>query len=233
VQLERDNKKIIIDPKRLSPSRREDRMTMIATKEIKIHEGDKIRWTANDKQRGLHNSALGRVLAIDAKGITVETADKSVVRLTSGDPMLRRLDLAYTLNMHMAQGVTTDKAMIVMGSEERFLANQRLFNVGVTRARDGVSVITDDQAKLTRQLDRTPGDKLSALEVTGQIALDRSPTPLRATKVDLGPIPKDAFPDTRLGGRLAPVHGGLSERPKDALLLPPIPLPEKAKGLEL
>ena len=65
--------------------------------------------------------------------------------------------------MHMAQGVTTDKAMIVMGSEERFLANQRLFNVGVTRARDGVTVITDDQTKLARQLDRTPGDKLFCL----------------------------------------------------------------------
>jgi conjugative relaxase-like TrwC/TraI family protein len=233
VQLERDNKKIIIDPKRLSPSRREDRMTMVATKEIKVHEGDKIRWTTNDKLRGLHSSALGRILAIDGKGIIVETVDRSVVRLNSGDPMLRRLDLAYTLNMHMAQGVTSDKAMIVMGSEERFLANQRLFNVGVTRARDGVSVITDDQSKLTRQLDRTPGDNLSALEVTGQLALDRSATPRRAIKVDLGPIPKDAFADTPRGGPPTPDPSRSSDRTKVAPLLPPMPLAEKAKGLEL
>lgn len=43
------------------------------------------------------------------------------------------------------------------------LANQRLFNVGVTRVREGVTVITDEKTKLARQLDRTPGDKLSAL----------------------------------------------------------------------
>ena len=168
---------------------------MIGTKELTLHEGDKIRWTANDKQRGLLNSALGRVLAVDGKDITVETADRHVVRLAAGDPMLRRLDLAYAINMHMAQGVTTDKALIVMGSEERFLANQRLFNVGVTRARDGVSVITDDQAKLTRQLERTPGDKLSALEVTGQVAPDRANGAVRHAAIDLGPIPNEAFAD--------------------------------------
>lgn len=191
VQLERDGKKTIIDPKRLSPSRREDRLTMTATKELTLHEGDKIRWTANDKARNLHNSAIGRVVAVDAKGVTIETADKSVVRLGAGDPMLRRLDLAYAINMHMAQGVTTNKAIIVMGSEERMLANQRLFNVGVTRARDAITVVTDDKAKLVRQLDKTPGDKLSALEVTGQleanIALSTPPPPAPPVAQTLAP----------------------------------------------
>jgi conjugative relaxase-like TrwC/TraI family protein len=236
IQLERNNKKIIIEPRRLNPSRREDRMTMIATKEIKVHEGDKIRWTANDKKRGIHNSALGRVLAIDARGITIETAEKSIVRLNSGDPMLRRLDLAYTLNMHMAQGVTTDKAIIVMGSDERYLANQRLFNVGVTRARDGVSVITDDQVKLARQLNRTPGDKLSALEVTGQLGIDRSGPQQRAVSINLGLIPLDALADfprssPAMQGRAGPQGSNTAAPPKSTL--PPLPLPEKAKGLEL
>jgi hypothetical protein len=222
--------------KRLNPSRREDRMTMIATKEIKVHEGDKIRWTANDKNRGIHNSALGRVLVIDAKGITIEAGDKSIVRLNSGDPMMRRLDLAYTLNMHMAQGVTTDKAIIVMGSDERFLANQRLFNVGITRARDGVIVITDDQVKLARQLDRTPGDKLSALEATGQLGVDRSSSPQRAAPINLGSILRDALADLPRSSpapldRAGTQGGGTAAPP--ASTLPLLPLPEKAKGLEL
>ena len=225
---------------------------MIGTKAITIHEGEKIRWTANDKQRGLHNSALGRVLAIDDKGITIETADRNVVRLAKGDPMLRRLDLAYTLNMHMAQGVTTDKAMIVMGSEERLLANQRLFNVGVTRARDGVSVITDDKDKLTRQLDRTPGDKLSALEVTGQVAQDRANGASRQPEIDLGPIPKGAFAD--MARKISPIspaeqsfapgampvlpsapiqQKGPGEGAKAPAKIPQIAVPEKTKGLEL
>lgn len=233
IQLERDGKKIVIDPKRLSPSRREDRMTIFATKEIVLNEGDKIRWTANDKNRGLHNSALGRVLTIDSKGITIEAADKSIVRLAQDDPMLRRLDLAYTLNMHMAQGVTTDKAIIVMGSGERFLANQRLFNVGVTRARDGVSVITDDQTKLARQLGRTPGDNVSALEVTGNLVMDRAPSPNKASPLDLGPIPKDAFADTQRGDLATPPWNAPGDKPQVAPVLAELNLPERAKGLEL
>lgn len=243
VQLERDNKKITIDPNKLNPARREDRMTMVATKEIKLHEGDKIRWTGNDKHRGIHNSAIGRVLAIDGKSIVVENADKSVVRLNAGDAMLRRIDLAYTLNMHMAQGVTTDKAMIVMGSEERFLSNQRLFNVGVTRARDGVIVITDDQTKLARQLDRTTGDKLSAAEVTGQISIDGTASRAPFAKVDLGPIPRDALdlaprlvapPATESASLAASLSSSeASEVANAPATLPPLPVPEKSKGLEL
>ena len=239
VQLERDNKKITIDPKKLNPARREVRMTMIATKEIRLHEGDKIRWTGNDKDRGIHNSAIGRVMAIDGKSIVVENADKSVVRLNAGDAMLRRIDLAYTLNMHMAQGVTTDKAMIVMGSEERYLSNQRLFHVGVTRARDGITVITDDQSKLARQLDRTTGDKLSAAEVTGQVNIDRTASRAPSAKVDLGPIPNDALDlaprnvSLSASGLASPARPVASEIVKGPASLPPLPVPEKSKGLEL
>src|SRR3546814_20498142 len=70
-------------------------------KDLHLREGDRIRWTANDKERGLLNAALARVIGIDAAGVTVETADRSRLTLDLGDPMLSRLDLAYSLNMHM------------------------------------------------------------------------------------------------------------------------------------
>src|SRR3546814_2558614 len=133
-------------------------------KDLHLREGDRIRWTANDKERGLLNAALARVIGIDAAGVTVETADRSRLTLDLGDPMLSRLDLAYSLNMHMAQGITTDKAITVMSSHERNLSNQRLFNVGVTRVRDELTMVVDDREKLERQLDMNPGNKTSALE---------------------------------------------------------------------
>src|SRR3546814_4503840 len=89
-----------------------------------------------------------------------------------GDPMLSRLDLAYSLNMHMAQGITTDRAIGVMSSFERFLSNQRLFNVLVTRVRDGLTMIVDDKEKLARQLDMNPGNKTSSLETVGRLDID-------------------------------------------------------------
>src|SRR3546814_8796833 len=85
--------------------------------------------------------------------------------LAEGDPMLSRLDLAYSLNMHMAQGITTDKAITVMSSRERHLSNQRLFNVAVTRVRDAITMIVDDKEKLSRQLDMNPGNKIGRAHV--------------------------------------------------------------------
>ena len=66
---------------------------------------------------------MARVVGIERGTITVELADKSSLRLEPGDPMLARLDLAYALNMHMAQGLTTDRAITVMSSSERQLSN--------------------------------------------------------------------------------------------------------------
>ena len=72
----------------------------------------------------------------------------------------------------MAQGITTDRAITVMLSYERNLSNQRLFNVGVTRVRDDVTMVVDNQEKLERQLDRNLGDKTSALESLGRLEVD-------------------------------------------------------------
>src|SRR3546814_2920626 len=85
-----------------------DRLQLSEKKDLHLREGDRIRWTANDKERGLLNAALARVIGIDAAGVTIETADRSRLTLDLGDPMLSRLDLAYSLNMHMAQGITTE-----------------------------------------------------------------------------------------------------------------------------
>jgi len=91
--------------------------------------------------------------------------------------MLKRIDLAYALNAHMAQGLTSDQAIAVMMSHERNLSNQRLFLVTITRVRDGLMFVTDSIEKLTRQIAATPGDKTSALEVTGKIEPITPPAP--------------------------------------------------------
>lgn len=165
-------RRIRFDPQAIDPTVTRERLELSKLESLKIYEGDRIRWTANDKDRGLLNSALASVVAIDERGVTVETAAKEQVTLERGDPMLSRLDLAYSLNMHMAQGITADKAITVMLSYERNLSNQRLFNVGVTRVRDDITIVVDDRQKLERQLDANPGDKTSALEAIGQLDID-------------------------------------------------------------
>ena len=247
IELIDGRKRIRFDPQRLSPTEQRDRLQLSERKDLHLREGDRIRWTANDKDRGLHNAALARVLAIDAKGVTVETAGKERLTLDLGDPMLSRLDLAYSLNMHMAQGITTDRAITVMSSHERNLSNQRLFNVGVTRVRDELTMVVDDREKLERQLDRNPGNKTSALETLGRLDVDRErggggaagarerfdPGPIDVAELppmpgDLPPLPDGrGSPGASAPAAKAPADG----KPDRHDLLPP--LPERSLGLDL
>lgn len=172
IDLRNGRQRVIFDPRKLSPRETRDRLQLSVRKTIQIREGDRIRWTANDKTRDLHNAAIATVIAVDQHGVTFETTSRQRLILGMSDPMLSRLDLAYSLNMHMAQGITTDKAITVMASYETNLSNQRLFNVGVTRVREELTMIVDDKAKLARQLASNPGNKTSALETIGRLNID-------------------------------------------------------------
>ena len=166
-----------LDPQKLSPNRSESSVRITRPKPISIHEGDRIRWTDTDRERGLINSDRARVLKIDAAGITVETSTKMQITLPAGDPMLQRLDLGYALNAHMAQGLTADRGIAVFDSRERNLTNERLFLVNITRVRDNLELIVDSGARVERGIVRNAGEKTSALETIGEVAIDRHARP--------------------------------------------------------
>lgn len=157
------------NPARLRPGAADSRLSIFERKSLSIIEGDKIRWTDNDHKRGLFNADQARIVAIDTKGVLVETSAGKELRLSRGDPMLKRMDLAYALNAHMAQGLTSDRGIAVMDSRERNLANRQTFLVTVTRLRDGLTLIADNAEKLGRAIKSNSGEKASALEVTQRL----------------------------------------------------------------
>jgi conjugative relaxase-like TrwC/TraI family protein len=157
------------NPARLRPGADDSRLSLFERKSLSIIEGDKIRWTDNDHKRGLFNADQARIVAIDTKGVLVETTAGKELRLSRGDPMLKRIDLAYALNAHMAQGLTSDRGIAVMDSRERNLANRQTFLVTVTRLRDGLTLIADNTEKLGRAIKSNSGEKASALEVTQRL----------------------------------------------------------------
>lgn len=241
IEVSDGKRRIRFDPQKIAGSDKRGELQLSQRKDLTLYEGDRIRWAANDKERGLLNSALARVVEIGPGGVTVELQGSERVKLAPGDPMLSKLDLAYSLNMHMAQGITTDRAITVMSSQERNLSNQRLFNVGVTRVRDHITLVVDDKDKLIRQLDSNPGNKTSALETLGRLDIDRErvrgagrspgtffdPGPIGPT--NLPPLPGD-LPDFRS----KEVGDGLSSKatPDGASVSLPL-LPERSRGLDL
>ena len=172
VEIVQGGKTLRFNPQKIDPMIDQDRMSLATIETIQIHEGDRIRWTDNDKERGIYNASLATITGIEGRKVTVELANKDQVTLEHNDKMMQRMDLAYALNMHMAQGITVNKAITVMQSWERNLSNQRLFNVGVTRIRFDLTMVVDNQQTLEMQLDRNPGDKTSSLESLGRLDID-------------------------------------------------------------
>ncbi|MFC0205312.1 MobF family relaxase [Novosphingobium soli] len=161
-------REIRFDPQKIDPTDKRDALKLAEKMDTTLHEGDKIRWTDTDKPRNLDNSEQARVLAITEQGVKVENAKGEVIDLQHGDKMLERLGLSYAINMHQAQGMTTDKGIGAMHSSEQNLSTQRLSYVMLTRVRFDVEIFTNDRDRLLQTISHNTGDKLSALETTGE-----------------------------------------------------------------
>ena len=173
VQLRNERGKVFtFDPTRIDPSDKTDSIKLYEKMETTLYEGDKIVWTDTDKNREIYNSGKAQVLRVDENTITVENAKGEVLELGHGDKMLERLGLAYAINMHQAQGMTSTHGIGVMHSSERNLVTQRLAHVMVTRVRESIEIFTNDKDSLLKAIERNPGDNLSALETIGEKTID-------------------------------------------------------------
>ena len=222
VVLEQGGRKKVIDPGRIDPDHRFDRLGLYEQRQIRIHDGETVFWRDKDASRDIAKSTYARVIEARADGVRVELADKRQLVLPPGDPMLRRLDLGYALNAHMAQGMTKPEAIEVISSAQRNLATQRTQNVLNTRATDDMMVVTNNLEGLKQQLDRTPGNKTSALEVTGKVEVE----PRHANPVDARQLPELRM-SPELKAKLEAVLGPVQESPVRQLR------PEKTLGLDL
>lgn len=174
-------------PAQLRPQGEQGPLRLFEVKPLTLYKGDRIRWTETDHKRGLLNADQARVTAIEDRNVRVTTSLGVEHELARDDPMLKRVDLAYALNAHMAQGLTSDRGIAVMDSRERNLSNQQTFLVTITRLRDHLTLYVDNAAKLEAAVARNPGIKRSALETVdllraaaaSGLAKGRAPVPER------------------------------------------------------
>lgn len=133
-----------IVPGRLAKNLGHDAVSIFREKQIALHEGDRIRWTTNDALRALLNNQQATVASIASDAVTFRTADGKLHDLPPDDRMLERLDLAYALTVHAAQGMTATNGILVMREEERRLNSTRSFLVATTRVTDNLTLIVDN-----------------------------------------------------------------------------------------
>ena len=168
-------------PRRIDPSKPvRYRYEAYETRPIRLQAGDRIRWTRNDRKRGLVNGGEAEVLAIGSRLVKIDVEDGRMLSLRRDDPQLRHVDHAWSATLHAAQGATRDNAIVVLDSGHGLPVDRAAFYVGISRARDNAVVLTDNREDLVEALEAHAGAAMTALEAVGEEIAPPAPLPIPA-----------------------------------------------------
>ncbi len=126
--------------------------------------GERIQFTAPDKQLGVANRDLAVIESISPDGgISARLDDERRIQFNAADH--RHFDLGYAVTSHSSQGLTAERVLIHADtSVHPDLLSSRFGYVAVSRASHEATIFTDDVNRLGQQLS-TEVNKTSALEI--------------------------------------------------------------------
>ena len=150
------------------------RLDLFEEKTLWIREGERLRWTRNDKERGLANGERAEVLETGTKALRLRLADGRDMTFARDDPQLRHLAYAYASTVHAAQGQTHERVIAVLDTGAGPLVNRQTLYVQLSRAREQAVVLTDNREQLVEVLEANTGERLTALEAIGEAVEDRA-----------------------------------------------------------
>jgi len=133
--------------------------------------GDRLQFTAPNRELGVANRDLGTVQKIDANGAMTVRMDGGKDRAVTFDPEERRhFDHGYAVTSHSSQGLTSERVLVNMDTNVHpELINTRFAYVSVSRASQDAQIFTNNLAQLAPQLS-TDISKTSALKVAQSAA---------------------------------------------------------------
>ena len=145
----KNGEQVSYDPRRLHG------VTLYRETERAFSEGDRVQFTAPNRERHIANRELGTIDKIDDSG-------NLHLRLDSGRTIAfnikdnRHLDYGYAVTSHSSQGQTADRVLVHIDTEQagEKLVNRRLAYVAVSRGRYDAQVYTNDKGQLAEQLSR-------------------------------------------------------------------------------
>src|SRR6267142_4564446 len=157
VKLE-NNEQVSYDPRRLHG------VTLYRETERAFSKGERVQFTAPNREQHIANRELGTIDKIDDSGNLQLCLDsgRTVAFDIKENP---HLDYGYAVTSHSSQGQTADRVLVHVDTEQagEKLVNRRLAYVAVSRGRYDAQLYTNDKAHLTEQLSRDVSHR-SAIE---------------------------------------------------------------------
>jgi len=154
--------RVTYDPKRLSG------VSVYQEREQSFAVGDRVQFTAPDKNIGVANRELARIESVSAAGsLAVRLEKGGTVKLDPAEN--RHFDHGYAMTSYSAQGITADRVLINANTEAYpNLVNSRFAYVAISRARHDVVIFTNDSATIAARLEN---------EISKSSAVVSSPSP--------------------------------------------------------
>ena len=145
----RNSQEVSYNPRRLHG------VTLYREAERAFSKGDRIQFTAPNREQHIANRELGTIEKIDASGNVQLRLDsgRTVGFNVKDNP---HLDYGYAVTSHSSQGQTADRVLVHLDTEQagEKLVNRRLAYVAVSRGRYDAQAYTNDKGHLTEQLSR-------------------------------------------------------------------------------
>ena len=157
------------DPRRLHG------VTIYRETQRSFAKGDRVQFTAPDREHRVANRELGTVEQIDSRGnlqIRVDSG-RAVAFNIRENP---HIDHGYAVTSHSGQGQTADRVLIHVETEHagEKLINRRLAYVAASRGRYDAQIYTNDKTWLAEQLARETSRGSATKLMVAQSATDRT-----------------------------------------------------------
>jgi hypothetical protein len=162
--IERENGDMLTyDPRRLQG------VAVYRESERAFSGGDRVQFTAPDREQKIANRELGTIESIDDAGhMKIQLDSGRELSLNIEDHP--HLDYGYAVTSHSSQGATADRVLIHIDSEAAHsqLINSRLAYVSVSRARYDAQIYTNDASTLGKVLSREVSHAAAVEGIVGE-----------------------------------------------------------------
>jgi ATP-dependent exoDNAse (exonuclease V) alpha subunit len=122
-------------------------VTLYREQEITVSQGDKMRFSKSDTERGYVANSVWEVKSVSGDSVTLSDGKTTRTLNPKADQAQQHIDLAYAITAHGAQGASEPFAIAlegVAGGRERMASFESAY-VGLSRMKQHVQVYTDNR----------------------------------------------------------------------------------------
>ncbi|MHC0026576.1 conjugative transfer relaxase/helicase TraI [Enterobacter vonholyi] len=137
-------------------------ISLFTHRELTLSQGDRVRFTRSDTDRGYVANSLWEVAGFTDDGaIRFRQGDEEKIVDPQAMTEDRHIDLAYALTVHGVQGASERFAIALTGSEggRGRMASMESLYVTLSRAKEHVQVYTDNQARWQQLVQQSDAGK--------------------------------------------------------------------------